>query len=82
MTNAQRTIKAYSNALRSLCATHRTRHYFEEDGLIGVFNHAYDILWYRYVRGSTSGVSSCSFYLEGRTKGSEPLGDLKAVKLP
>ena len=36
--------------IEQLCCSHRTRTYFVDDeGLIGVLNHRYVVLWYRSI---------------------------------
>ena len=48
--------------LKALCKSHRRRCYFEdEEGLIGVYNHRNQVLWYRWsVAGYSLTGSSAS----------------------
>jgi len=51
-------MKAPQNILE-LCRAHRQRTYFvSDDGLIGVYNHRDDILWYEKTLGGFSLVGS------------------------
>lgn len=37
-------------SLQELCASHRSRHYFDDgNGLVGVPNHRDVVLWYRWL---------------------------------